>query len=157
MNNIVEIVAEIANPIADEKGYRVVNIEYIKEGKNWFLRIYIDKPGGVDLNDCAVFNELISQKLDSIEPDPIPYAYYLEVSSPGAERPLKTEDDLVSAVDRYIHVSLFDPVNKQNVFEGYLKELTDDKIVMEVKEKTKTKEVEIERKNVSKARLAIEF
>ena len=157
MNNIVEIVAEIANPIADEKGYRVVDIEYIKEGKIWFLRIYIDKPGGVDLNDCAVFNELISQKLDSIEPDPIPYAYYLEVSSPGAERPLKTEDDLVSAVDRYIHVSLFDPVNKQNVFEGYLKELTDDKIVMEVKEKTKTKEVEIERKNVSKARLAIEF
>lgn len=157
MNNIVEIVAEIANPIADEKGYRVVDIEYIKEGKNWFLRIYIDKPGGVDLNDCAVFNELISQKLDSIEPDPIPYAYYLEVSSPGAERPLKTEDDLVSAVDRYIHVSLFDPVNKQNVFEGHLKELTDDKIVMEVKEKTKTKEVEIERKNVSKARLAIEF
>ena len=157
MNNIVEIGAEIANPIADEKGYRVVDIEYIKEGKNWFLRIYIDKPGGVDLNDCAVFNELISQKLDSIEPDPIPYAYYLEVSSPGAERPLKTEDDLVSAVDRYIHVSLFDPVNKQNVFEGYLKELTDDKIVMEVKEKTKTKEVEIERKNVSKARLAIEF
>ena len=157
MNNIVEIVAEIANPIADEKGYRVVDIAYIKEGKNWFLRIYIDKPGGVDLNDCAVFNELISQKLDSIEPDPIPYAYYLEVSSPGAERPLKTEDDLVSAVDRYIHVSLFDPVNKQNVFEGYLKELTDDKIVMEVKEKTKTKEVEIERKNVSKARLAIEF
>lgn len=157
MNNIVEIVAEIAKPIADEKGFRVVDIEYIKEGKNWFLRIYIDKPGGVDLNDCAVFNELISQKLDSIEPDPIPYAYYLEVSSPGAERPLKTEDDLVSAVDRYIHVSLFDPVNKQNVFEGYLKELTDDKIVMEVKEKTKTKEVEIERKNVSKARLAIEF
>lgn len=115
MNNIVEIVAEIANPIAEEKGFRVVDIEYIKEGKNWFLRIYIDKPGGVDLNDCAEFNELVSQKLDSIEPDPIPYAYYLEVSSPGAERPLKTEDDFVSAVDRYIHVSLFDPVDKHNV------------------------------------------
>ena len=157
MNNIVEIVAEIANPIAEEKGFRVVDIEYIKEGKNWFLRIYIDKPGGVDLNDCAEFNELVSQKLDSIEPDPIPYAYYLEVSSPGAERPLKTEDDFVSAVDRYIHVSLFDPVDKHNVFDGYLRELTDNKIVMEVKEKTKTKEVEIERKNVSKARLAIEF
>ena len=157
MNNIVEIVAEIANPIAEEKGFRVVDIEYIKEGKNWFLRIYIDKPGGVDLNDCAEFNELVSQKLDSIEPDPIPYAYYLEVSSPGAERPLKTEDDFVSAVDRYIHVSLFDPVDKHNVFDGYLRELTDNKIVMKVKEKTKTKEVEIERKNVSKARLAIEF
>ena len=70
---------------------------------------------------------------------------------------MKTEDDFVSAVDRYIHVSLFDPVDKHNVFDGYLRELTDNKIVMEVKEKTKTKEVEIERKNVSKARLAIEF
>ena len=91
--NTVEIVEDIVRPIADEKGFRVVDIEYVKEGKNWFLRIYIDKPGGVDLNDCAMFNELVSEQMDAIEPDPIPYAYYLEVSSPGAERPLKTEDD----------------------------------------------------------------
>ncbi len=157
MNNIVEVVAEIANPIALEKGFRIVDIEYIKEGKNWFLRIYIDKPGGVDLNDCAEVNELVSQKLDAIEPDPIPYAYYLEVSSPGAERPLKTEEDFKSAVDRYIHVSLFDPVERANVYDGFLREVTDEKIVMEVKEKNKTKKVEIDRENVSKARLAIEF
>lgn len=157
MNNIVEIVADIAKPIADEKGFRIVDIEYIKEGKNWFLRIYIDKPGGVDLNDCAEFNELVSKELDAIDPDPIPYAYYLEVASPGAERPLKTEEDFESAIDRYIHVSLFDPVEKANVFDGFLRELTDEKIVIEVKEKNKTKNVEIARENVSKARLAIEF
>lgn len=74
----------------------ILNIS--KKGKNWFLRIYIDKPGGVDLNDCAVFDELISQKIDSIEPDPIPYAYYLGGLS-RSRGPLKTEDDLVSAVD----------------------------------------------------------
>lgn len=157
MNNIVEIVAEIAKPIADEKGFRVVDIEYIKEGKNWFLRIYIDKPGGVDLNDCAEFNELVSQELDAIEPDPIPYAYYLEVSSPGAERPLKTAEDLEAAIERYIHVSLFEPVEKANVYDGFLRKIDDEKIVMEVKEKNKTKEIKIDRQNISKARLAIEF
>lgn len=157
MNNTVEVVANIANPIAEEKGYRVVDIEYVKEGKNWFLRIYIDKPGGVDLNDCAAFNELVSEQLDTIEPDPIPYAYYLEVSSPGAERPLKTEEDFELAVGRYIHISLFEPVEKANVYEGTLQELTDEKAVMEVKEKNKTKEIEILRTNISKARLAIEF
>lgn len=157
MNNAVEVVADIANPIAAEKGYRVVDIEYVKEGKNWFLRIYIDKPGGVDLNDCAAFNELVSEQLDTIEPDPIPYAYYLEVSSPGAERPLKTEEDFELAVGRYIHISLFEPVEKANVYEGTLQELTDEKAVMEVKEKNKTKEIEILRTNISKARLAIEF
>lgn len=157
MNNTVEIVTNIAEPIAENKGFRIVDIEYVKEGKNWFLRIYIDKPGGVDLNDCAVFNALVSEQLDSIEPDPIPFAYYLEVSSPGAERPLKTDEDFELAVGRYIHISLFDPVENANVYEGNLLELTDEKLVMEVKEKNKIKEVEIQRSNVSKARLAIEF
>ena len=155
--NTVEIVWDIVQPIADEKGFRVVDIEYVKEGKNWFLRIYIDKPGGIDLNDCAMFNELVSEQMDALEPDPIPYAYYLEVSSPGAERPLKTEDDFKAAVGRYIHVTLFEPVEKNNVFDGTLKELTDEKMVLTVKEKNKIKEIELKRTNISKARLAIEF
>lgn len=155
--NTVEIVGDIVRPIAEEKGFRVVDIEYVKEGKNWFLRIYIDKPGGVDLNDCAMFNELVSEQMDALEPDPIPYAYYLEVSSPGAERPLKTEEDFELAVGRYIHVSLFEPVEKNNIYEGTLKELTDDNMVLSVKDKNKTKDVELNRTNISKARLAIEF
>ncbi|HLR88884.1 MAG TPA: ribosome maturation factor RimP [Atopostipes sp.] len=155
--NTVELVGDIVKPIAEEKGFRVVDIEYVKEGKNWFLRIYIDKPGGVDLNDCAMFNELVSEQMDALEPDPIPYAYYLEVSSPGAERPLKTEEDFELAVGRYIHVSLFEPVEKNNVYEGTLKELTDDNMVLSVKDKNKTKDVELKRTNISKARLAIEF
>jgi ribosome maturation factor RimP len=155
--NIVEIVSDIAKPIAADQGFRIVDIEYVKEGKHWFLRIYIDKPGGVDLNDCALFNELVSGKLDALEPDPIPYAYYLEVSSPGAERPLKTEEDFELAIDRYIHVSLYDPVNGQNVYEGTLTKLNDETLTIKYKEKQKEKEVELQRSNISKARLAIEF
>lgn len=154
---IVEIVSEIAEPIAQENNFEIVDIEYLKEGKNWFLRIYIDKVGGVDLNDCARFNQLVSEKIDTIEPDPIPYAYYLEVSSPGAERPLKTKEDFERAVGRYINVTLYNPVEGQNVYEGNLKELTDDTAVLLVKVKTREKEVEIQRDNISKARLAIEF
>lgn len=153
----VEIVTDIADPIAREEGFRVIDVEYVKEGKNWFLRIYIDKPGGVDLKDCAKFNELVSKRLDAMDPDPIPYAYYLEVSSPGAERPLKTDEDLELAVGRYIHISLYEPVQRENVYEGTLKEIDDEKLVLDVKENNKEKEVEILRSNVSKARLAIEF
>lgn len=155
--NTIKVVTEIVEPLAEENGFRVVDIEYVKEGKHWFLRIYIDKPGGVDLNDCAMFNELVSEQLDGIEPDPIPYAYYLEVSSPGAERPLKTEEDFEAAIGRYIHISLFEPVLKQNTFEGTLKELTDEEATLVYKEKTKEIQVTIDRSNISKARLAIEF
>lgn len=155
--NTIKVVTEIVEPLAEENGFRVVDIEYVKEGKHWFLRIYIDKPGGVDLNDCAMFNELVSEQLDGIEPDPIPYAYYLEVSSPGAERPLKTEEDFEAAIGRYIHISLFEPVLKQNTFEGTLKELTDEVATLVYKDKTKEKEVTVNRTNISKARLAIEF
>ena len=155
--NTIKVVTEIIEPIAEENGFRIVDIEYIKEGKHWFLRIYIDKLGGVDLNDCAKFNELVSEQLDSVDPDPIPYAYYLEVSSPGAERPLKTEEDFEAAVGRYIHVSLFEPVLKHNTLEGTLKELTNKEAVLVYKEKTKEKEVKIDRSNISKARLAVQF
>ena len=155
--NTIKVVTEIIEPIAEENGFRIVDIEYIKEGKHWFLRIYIDKLGGVDLNDCAKINELVSEQLDSVEPDPIPYAYYLEVSSPGAERPLKTEEDFEAAVGNYIHVSLFEPVLKHNTVEGTLKELTNKEAVLVYKEKTKEKEVKIDRSNISKARLAVQF
>lgn len=155
--NIVETVSKIAEPIAEENNFQIVDIEYLKEGKNWFLRIYIDKHGGVDLNDCARFNQLVSEKMDTIEPDPIPYAYYLEVSSPGAERPLKKKEDFEKSLGQYINITLYNPVEGQNVYEGILNELTEKKVTMIIKDKTKEKEIEIQRDNISKARLAIEF
>lgn len=155
--NIVEIVSEIAEPIAKENEFQIVDIEYLKEGKNWFLRIYIDKQGGVDLNDCARFNQLVSEALDKVDPDPIPYAYYLEVSSPGAERPLKTKEDFENALGQYVNLSLYNPVEGRTSYEGRLTDLNKDTASIITKEKMKEKEIEIQRENISKARLAIEF
>ncbi|WP_423189474.1 ribosome maturation factor RimP [Alkalibacterium sp. f15] len=153
----VEKVKEISKPVAADLGYELVDVEYVKEGKNWFLRLYIDKKDGVGLDDCALFSEKIGEKLDSIEPDPIPYAYYLEVSSPGAERPLHTDNDIKNAVDQYINIVLHGEMQGEKIFEGKLKEWHEDYIVLTVKDKTRRKDVKIEKKHIAKARLAIEF
>lgn len=153
----VDKVTEIATPLAEELGYELVDVEYVKEGKNWFLRMYIDKPDGVDLDDCTAFSEKMSEVLDSKEPDPIPHAYYLEVSSPGAEKPLKKEADFQNAIGEYIHVSLYQQIDSQNTFEGTLKELTDEDLTLEIRIKTRKKELIIPRSNIAKARLAIQF
>ena len=83
MSKVTEIVEQLATPIVNELGLEIVDIEYVKEGKNWFLRLYIDKDDGVDIEECGIVSERLSEKLDEI--DPIPHNYYLEVSSPGAE------------------------------------------------------------------------
>ncbi|MDN6193499.1 MAG: ribosome maturation factor RimP [Alkalibacterium sp.] len=155
--NTVEKVREISRPIASELGYELVDVDYLKEGKNWFLRLYIDKPEGVDLDDCALFSEKIGERLDAVEPDPIPHAYYLEVSSPGAEKPLRTEEDLKNAVGEYIHVKLHGEIKGNDAYDGTLKEWHEDYIVITIKDKTKLKDLEIEKKHIAKARLAIEF
>ena len=85
--NLLTTIRNIAEPIAEELGYDLVDLEFVKEGKNHFLRIFIDKPGGVNLDDCQKMSQLVDSKLD--EEDPIDVSYYLEVSSPGLDRPLK--------------------------------------------------------------------
>lgn len=150
-------VLELAKTIAEELNYELVDIEYVKEGKNWFLRLYIDQPSGISLDDCTKFSERLSEKLDEKPDDFMPHAYYLEVSSPGAERPLNTDEDINNAIGKYIYVKLYNMIGINNSFEGHLKEVTDDSIIMTVKVKTRKKDIEIKRNNISKARLAIEF
>ena len=87
MSKVTEQVESIIQPILDDLKFELVEIEYVKEGKDRFLRISIDKEGGVDLNDCTLASEKISEAMD--ENDPIPEMYYLDVASPGAERPIK--------------------------------------------------------------------
>lgn len=155
--SIVDKVRELASPLATDNNYKLVDIEYLKEGKNWFLRVYIDKAGGVSLDDCAFFSEALSEVLDDKPDNFIPQAYYLEVSSPGAERPLKTREDIDEAVGEYIYVKLYNMIGPNNSFEGHLLSTTEDTITMNYKDKTRVKEVEIKRDNISKARIAIEF
>lgn len=89
---IKSVVEDMLLDYFNEQGFELVDIEYVKEGSNWFLRVFVDKEGGIDIDDCGRISEFLSSKLD--ENDPIPTAYFLEVSSPGAERPLKNRKTL---------------------------------------------------------------
>ncbi|OJG27816.1 ribosome maturation factor rimP [Enterococcus caccae] len=153
----METVTELVTPILEKQNFELVEVEFVKEGRDWFLRVFIDKEGGIDILDCALVSEQLDEKLDAIDPDPIPQAYFLEVSSPGAERPLKKESDYEKAVGEYIHVSLYQTIDGEKQFEGILKTVDKDQLTLTVKIKTRVKEYTFERKNIAKARLAIQF
>lgn len=157
MSSVVETVTELVTPILKEQNFELVDIEFVKEGKNWFLRVFIDKTGGIDIEECAFVSEQLSERLDAIEPDPIPQAYFLEVSSPGAERPLKKESDYENAVGEYVHLSFYQAVDGEKQIEGTLEGFDKETVTLTVKIKTRTKELVIDRKNIAKARLAIKF
>ncbi|NKC67340.1 ribosome maturation factor RimP [Vagococcus fluvialis] len=157
MASVVEIVTDLVTPILDELTFELVDIEYVKEGKNWFLRVFIDKTGGIDINECALVSEKLGEKLDTIDPDPIPQAYFLEVSSPGAERPLKKEEDYEQALGNYINVSFYQTVEGEKQFQGFLESFDKDELTLRVKIKTQEKIMTFERKNIAKVRLAIQF
>lgn len=157
MASVVEVVTEMVDPIVEKYDFELVDVEYVKEGKNWFLRIFVDKVGGIDINECAIVSEELGEKLDTIDPDPIPHAYFLEVSSPGAERPLKKEEDYEKAINQYINVSFYQAVEGEKQFQGFLKSYDKDTVTLLVKIKTREKEMVFERKNIAKARLAIQF
>ncbi|GGI94528.1 ribosome maturation factor RimP [Alicyclobacillus cellulosilyticus] len=125
---IQDIVEQLARPIVDAAGLELVDVEFKKEGATWYLRVFIDKPGGVDIDDCSQVSERLSERLDEV--DPIPMSYVLEVSSPGAERPLKKPSDFAWAVGRYVRVSLYEPIDGQKVFEGTLDAFDGERLTM---------------------------
>ena len=157
MSSVVETVTELVTPILDERHFELVDAEFVKEGKSWYLRIYIDKPGGINIEECALVSDLLGEKLDDCDPDPIPQAYFLEVSSPGAERPLKKERDYERALNSYIHVSMYQPLEGNKVYEGTMVDLKPDELTLEYMDKTRQKTIVIPRKQIAQARLAIKF
>ncbi|CAH2255192.1 Required for maturation of 30S ribosomal subunits [Enterococcus faecium] len=157
MSSVVETVTEMVTPILDEQNFELVEVEFVKEGKSWFLRVFIDKEGGIDIEECAFVSEKLSEKLDAADPDPIPQAYFLEVSSPGAERPLKKESDYEKALGDYVHVSLYQSVDGEKQYEGFLQSFDAEQLTLKIRIKTREKELTFDRKNIAKARLAIQF
>lgn len=157
MSKVVESVVPVIEPIVEAENCYLIDIEYIKEGPNWYLRVYADKEGGIDIEDCARISEKLSEALDQITPDPFPKAYFLEVSSPGAERPLKSEEDILNAVGEYIHLDYYVPQHGEKFHEGTLLNVTEDTFELEVTVKTRVKQLIIDREAVSKIRLAIKF
>ncbi|TWI55197.1 ribosome maturation factor RimP [Halalkalibacter nanhaiisediminis] len=152
---VTDLVSEMVTPIVNELGLELVDIEFKKEGPNWFLRVFIDSDKGVDLEDCGQVSEQLSEKLDEL--DPIDQAYFLEVSSPGAERPLKKEKDIKKAVGKNVHVTTYEPIDGEKVFEGELTNFNGEQLEINVKIKTRTKTYTIPYEKVAKARLAIIF
>lgn len=116
--SISETISELALPIVEEAGCELVDVEFLKEGADWFLRVYIDKSGGVSLDDCEKVSRPLNDKID--EKDPIPHAFYLEVSSPGLERPLKKPRDFEKAIGNLVEIKLFKAVDNTKRFEGEL-------------------------------------
>jgi len=157
LSTVVETVTALAQPIVAQHQFELVDVEFVKEGKSWYLRLYIDKPGGINIEECAMVSDEVSEKMDSLDPDPIPQAYFLEVSSPGAERPLKKPEDFERAVGDYIHVSLYQKIGQSKVYEGTLLTLTDDSMDLKVNLKGRIKTLTIPRDAIAQARLAIKF
>ena len=122
---VEDIVEELAQPVVEALSFELVDVEFIKEGANWYLRIYIDKPGGIAIDDCQAVSEGLSDKLDKT--DPIKQSYILEVSSPG-ERPLKKERDYERFKGEMVEVKLYQPLNGKKVFEGELQGLVDGRV-----------------------------
>ncbi|MCM3600152.1 ribosome maturation factor RimP [Robertmurraya korlensis] len=155
MSKVIEVVEQIVEPIVNDLNLELVDIEYVKEGKSWFLRVFIDKEQGIDIEECGMVSEKLSEKLDEL--DPIPYNYFLEVSSPGAERPLKKQKDYEKAVGKNVHIKTYEPIDGEKIFEGVLTNYTGDNLTVEVKIKTRKRTIEIPIEKVASARLAVTF
>lgn len=146
------LIEELVLPITDEHNIELVDVEYVKEAGEYYLRIFIDKDGGVSLNDCEVITRAINPILD--EKDPIKENYFLEVSSPGLDRPLKKEKDFIRYAGRDVEVKLYKNINGLKHFEAELIELVDNKLVKLI---VNGEEIEFDKKDIALIRLAIKF
>lgn len=138
-------------PVTESLGIELVDVEYIKEGSNWYVRVYIDKDGGVTVNDCEKVSNQLGAILD--KEDPIPHRYYLEVSSPGLERPLKKDKDFERYKGDLIEVKLYKPLDNKYVFEGELLGLEDNKIILKVNNKV----FKFDKQEVARAKRVFKF
>ena len=150
--NTEKRVEALIAPIVAEKNFELVDVEFVKEGPNWYLRIYIDKEGGITVDDCEVISRALGDKLDA--DDFIDDSYILEVSSPGLGRPLKKEKDFLRSIGKEIEIKLYRAINHQKDFEGILKSYTEDTVTIEIGEE---EEMTIAREDIALIRLSFDF
>lgn len=151
---IKELVAEQLEGFLAKNGYELYHVEFIKEGKDWFLRVYIDRTedsdGGIGTDDCEKVSRYLSARLDEL--DPIEQNYYLEVSSPGMDRALLKESDYTRYAGRYVNVALYRGLNGKKTYFGKLEGLRDGNLAI-IDEKGNRIEIPMEK--VVKTRLAV--
>lgn len=129
-----------------------MDVEYVKEGSDYYLRVYADKEGGITINDCEIVNRALGDLLD--KDDYIDDAYILEVSSPGLTRPLKKENDFKRSIGKLVEIKTFAKVNGAKEFEGILKDYDADTVTIEFEDET---EIVVSRKDISMIRLAFVY
>ena len=143
---------ELLLPIVNEYQFELVDVEYVKEGSSWYLRAYIDKPGGITVDDCEAVSRRLSDLLD--EQDFIDDAYILEVSSPGLGRPLKKDKDFARSIGEEIEIRTFRPIDHGKEFTGILKDFDKNRLVVELEDH---ETMEFARDNIALVRLSFDF
>ena len=139
-------------PIVETKGFELVDVEWVKEGANWYLRAYIDKENGITVDDCEEVSRALSDLLD--EEDFISENYILEVSSPGLDRPLKKEKDFARSIGKDVEVKLFKAINKEKEFYGILSAYDESSLTITTEDQ---KEQTFEKADIALIRLAFDF
>ena len=143
---------ELLLPIIESHGFELVDVEYVKEAGTWYLRAYIDKPGGITVDDCEVVSRAFSDVLD--EKDYIEDTYIFEVSSPGLGRPLKKEKDFARSIGEEVEIRTYRAIDRQKEFIGILVEYDKDTVTIEYEDETTQK---FDRSDIALIRLALHF
>lgn len=142
MTSLEKKIEDLVKPIIENLGYKVYDVMYQKEGKDNYLRIFIDKESGIDLNDCEKVNDSINDILD--EKDYIKAQYYLEISSPGLERNLRRDEQFLESIGKKVEVHLYNSVNKSKVITGILNEFSENDILID--------DIKIDKSNIASAK-----
>ena len=143
---------ELLLPIIESHGFELVDVEFVKEAGTWYLRAYIDKPGGITVDDCEVVSRAFSDILD--EKDYIEDTYIFEVSSPGLGRPLKKEKDFARSIGEEVEIRTYRAIDRQKEFIGILVEYDKDTVTIEYEDETTQK---FDRNDIALIRLALHF
>ena len=147
---VEEFVSSVVEGIIAGTNLELVDVDYVRE-RDWYLRVYLDKPGGVDLDDCQMVSEKLSAILD--EKDPIAENYLLEVSSPGLDRVLKKDKDFIRYNGRDVDIQLFKPINASKQYTGVLQGFSDTTIEFLINGESET----FERTAIAQIRLHLDF
>ena len=151
MSKITETVWQLAQPVAEANGVELWDVEFVKEAGTQYLRVYIDKDGGVDINDCETVSRALSDRLD--DEDFIEDAYILEVSSPGLGRTLKKDKHLQMCLGESVELKTYQPIEKQKEFSGILKAFDQESVTIETGGVPRV----FARREIARIRLALDF
>ena len=143
------VTEELITPIIEAHHFELVDVEWVKEGSNWYLRVYIDKEGGITVDDCEIINREFGDVLD--EKDYISENYIFEVSSPGLDRPLKKEKDFVRSIGKDVEIRLYKPIDKKKEYVGTLESYDKNSVTIALEDGQK---MTFERSAIALIRLA---